>query len=129
MARHEPLPGTGERPRTILVVEDELLIRLAIADDLRQAGFLVVEARNADEALDYLACAEAPDLVFTDVQMPGSVNGIGLALRIADLAPSIRLLVTSAYRCPDLSVKFSFIPKPYLHTVVIDRICAALASE
>ena len=129
MALHQRLPDPGERCRTVLVVEDEMLIRLAIADDLREAGFLVVEARNADEALDYLACCEPPDLVFTDVQMPGSVNGIELALRVAAAGPCTRLLITSAHRRPELAVKFGFVPKPYVHSDVVSRIRAALAKE
>jgi CheY-like chemotaxis protein len=64
---------------TILVVEDEVLIRSNISQYLRECGYRVIEAVNADEALVVLTSDIAVDLVLTDVQMPGSMDGFGLA--------------------------------------------------
>src|SRR5262245_62435762 len=73
---HATMPAepskNARRPLTILVVEDEVLVRLMIADELRQAGFVVLEAVNADEAMVVLSGPEAVDLLFTDVRMPGT---------------------------------------------------------
>lgn len=66
-------------PIHVLVVEDEPLLRSLLADEMREAGFTVVEAASADETLDYLHGNRDIDLVFSDIQMPGSLNGIGLA--------------------------------------------------
>lgn len=104
----------GLVPARILVVEDEVLIRLALADALRGAGFSVVEASNADEALSYLQAGGHIDLVFSDINMPGSLNGLELALRIRDDFPFLAIILTSGY---ELTQKLNgigrFIQKPY----------------
>src|SRR5262249_60223603 len=63
----------------ILFVEDEVLIRMAVADYLRDCGYRVIEAGNADEAIKVLCSNESVDVVCSDVQMPGSMDGFGLA--------------------------------------------------
>lgn len=88
-----PLP-TLEWP-TILLVEDEVLIRLMIADELRSAGFYVLEASNADEAWEILESALPVDLLFTDIQMPGEMDGIALASRARARNPDLKLIITS----------------------------------
>jgi CheY-like chemotaxis protein len=80
----------------ILLVEDEILIRLAMADDLRQAGFIVVEASNADEALSVLASTPDIGLVVTDIRMPGRLDGVGLANWVRRHAPDIKIAIASA---------------------------------
>jgi hypothetical protein len=69
-------------PRTvrILVVEDEVLIRALIAEELRLEGFSVIEADRADDALTYIKAGAQVDLVFSDIQTPGSLNGLQLAV-------------------------------------------------
>ena len=69
-------PGQGRK--TILVVDDEVLIRMALAGTLRAAGWTVVEAANADEALRILDAGMAIDLLITDLRMPGMMDGRGL---------------------------------------------------
>ena len=64
---------------TILLVEDQTLVRLALAHHLGECGYAVLEAENADEALVLLGRHPEIDVVFTDVQMPGSMDGLGLA--------------------------------------------------
>jgi len=101
---------------TILVVEDESLIRMSIADHLEESGFTVLEARDADQAMELLAKHPDIKIIFTDVDMPGSMDGIELAQVVRDRWPPIRIYVTSGLwrlnsdELPDQSV---FVPKPY----------------
>jgi CheY-like chemotaxis protein len=81
----------------ILVVEDEVLIRFAVAEALRELGVSVVEAASADEAWQYLAGGGSVDLVFTDHRMPGAMTGAQLAARIKQQYPSLVVIVTSAH--------------------------------
>jgi CheY-like chemotaxis protein len=82
------------KPR-ILIVEDEVLIRAYLSEELRDAGFAVIEAAHAEEALSYLKAGEKVDLVFSDIHMPGSFNGLELARRLRDLHPSLPIILTS----------------------------------
>lgn len=83
-------------PTTVLVVEDEVLIRWVIADHLRDCGFRVIEAGSGDEAIDVLRrTALTIDVVFSDVQMPGAVNGFALALWVRQERPGIKVVLTS----------------------------------
>ncbi|HEY3777509.1 MAG TPA: response regulator [Rhizomicrobium sp.] len=86
---------------TILVVEDEVLVRLMIARHLRETGFRVIEACHAGEALDALESDETIDLLFTDVLMPGVMNGIMLARWVTQNRPEMPVLLTSA--CSDFA--------------------------
>ena len=81
----------------ILVVEDEPLIRFAMAEALRELGVSVVEAASADEAWQYLTAGGSVDLVFTDNRMPGSMTGAQLAVRVRRQFPGLIVIVTSAY--------------------------------
>jgi len=103
--------------RAILVVEDELLLRLMAVDIVEDAGFEALAAATADEALAILeARADDVRLVFTDIQMPGSMDGLGLAHAVRDRWPPVALIVTSG-RCSiganDLPDRGRFIAKPY----------------
>lgn len=89
------LGGASAKAR-ILLVEDEILIRLAMADDLRQAGFIVVEASNAEEALSVLNSTPDISLVLTDIRMPGRMDGVGLANWVRRHAPRIKVAIASA---------------------------------
>jgi CheY-like chemotaxis protein len=74
-----------EVQETILVVEDDVLVRMPIAHYLRDCGYKVVEAANADEAVTVLSHKETViDLVFTDIEMPGALDGFGLAVSTAE---------------------------------------------
>jgi CheY-like chemotaxis protein len=84
-------------PARILVVEDDPLVRFAIAEALRDLNVSVVEATTADEVWDYLATGAPIDLVFTDHQMPGSMTGTQLAVRIKQHYPHIKIIIASAY--------------------------------
>ncbi|HEX2224313.1 MAG TPA: response regulator, partial [Thermoanaerobaculia bacterium] len=95
MTAPQPMPS-AEPPPTVLVVEDEVLIRLAVAQYLRDCGWVVLEAGDAEEALTILQAADVRvDLVFTDVQMPRALDGFGLARWIRAHRPEVRVLLTS----------------------------------
>ena len=105
------------RRETVLLVDDEALLRMNAADLLEEAGYRVIEAASADEALRWLELdASAVDVLMTDVHMPGSMDGIGLAQEVDRRWPHIRLVVTSA-RAPmsddDIPDHGRFVAKPW----------------
>ena len=83
--------------QTILVVEDEILIRFILADSLRDIGFQVLEAGDGDEGLQILNSGQVIDLIVTDVRMPGEVDGMELTRRSKWLAPGRPVIVCSAH--------------------------------
>lgn len=91
---HQPAFGAGE---VVLVVEDEEPVRRLAAGTLRELGYRVVEAGNAAAALEALAQAEKVELLFTDIIMPGTLNGYQLAQEAARRHPGLKVLFTSAY--------------------------------
>jgi CheY-like chemotaxis protein len=86
--------------KAILVVEDEALIRLWATDLLEENGFSVLEAKDADAALKILESRPDVKLLFTDVQMPGSLNGMELAREVHARWPHILLVITSGRERP-----------------------------
>lgn len=98
-----------------LVVEDEMLVRMVLVDILMDDGFEVIEATSGDEAL--LALKRRPDvnLIVSDVEMPGSVDGFTLARRVAEEQSDIRIIIVSGRAAPkagDLPEGARFISKP-----------------
>ena len=83
----------ASRP-TVLIVEDEFLIAISAAAVFQKAGFQTVEAGNADEAIAVLQNRDV-DLIFTDVRMPGSMDGLKLARYVRDRWPPVKIMVTS----------------------------------
>jgi DNA-binding NtrC family response regulator len=101
----------------ILVVEDAADLRSSVSQFFRLAGFEVVEAANAREALATVNSASHIDLVFSDVNMPGEMDGIGLAQWLSINRPQLPVILTSAQARPDLMRPIPhrrFVPKPYL---------------
>ena len=84
-------------PPVILVVEDEGLVRMAAADDLVEAGFKVIEAANADQAIQMLEAHPEITILFTDIDMPGSMDGPKLAAAVRDRWPPLKIIVTSGH--------------------------------
>ena len=118
---------TAERPAVVLVVEDEAVIRLDVVAQLESAGFDVVEFADADEAMLLLKSSERIAALFTDVNMPGEVDGIQLAHRARELHPDIRIVVTSGFGRVDkaaLPPGGHFVPKPY----ALDHVTALLST-
>lgn len=106
--------------RVVLVVEDEVLLRTFISDYLRETGFRVIETANAGEATEVLGSGEPIDFVFTDVNMPGVMDGIMLARWIANNHPSIQVVVTSGQSAEGLSGA-AFFSKPYRFEDIAQR--------
>jgi CheY-like chemotaxis protein len=116
--------------KRILVVEDETLIRMMIVDALRIAGLEVLEAGCADEALAILGGGGATvDLVFADVRMPGTMDGIGLMKVLRETRPELKLAVASGYSPDWPSPDFvdAFIGKPYDIERTVNRIKALVS--
>lgn len=115
---------------SVLVVEDEALLRLDIVDSLEEDGFRVLSAGDSDEAIAILKSHQPIDLVLTDVEMPGQLDGLALAKLVAARWPTTRIIVTSGRRVveitdiPDGAVFFS---KPYVHEEVIKAMWEILA--
>lgn len=102
---------------TILVVDDEPMIRMAVTDHLKDCGFLVIEACDAEEAIEVLEAVPDIALVFSDVRMPGSLNGIGLVQWLSRSRPGIPVILATgdmgkAYAANELCGAH-FFPKPY----------------
>ena len=108
--------ASGKRP-VVLVVEDESLLRASAMDMVKKAGFDVIEASDADEAIRILESRSDIRAVFTDVQMPGSMDGLRLARVIRSRWPPVALIVTSGktnvMEDDDLPTGGRFLPKPY----------------
>ena len=101
----------------VLIVEDEFLIRLSAAEMVRELGFEVIEAVDADHAIEFLETTADIAIVFTDIQMPGSMDGRGLLAIVRNRWPPIALLVTSGQVEPvveDLPAGARFLAKPYM---------------
>jgi two-component system, response regulator PdtaR len=101
---------------TVLVVDDEPLLRMDVAATLEEAGCHVLEAANADEALQMMEGAAHIDLLVTDVQMPGSMDGIQLSAAVHLRWPDTEVMVTSGRiqpRAHELPPNVRFLAKPY----------------
>ena len=100
----------------VLIVEDEFLLRMDAADIIAAAGFEVVEAENADQAIEILEARRDITVVFTDIQMPGSMDGLKLAQAVRGRWPPVKIIATSGRPDvgeQDLPEGGRFLPKPY----------------
>jgi len=100
----------------VLIVEDEFLLRMNAVDMVGAAGFEVVAAANADEAIEILEARHDVTVIFTDIQMPGSMDGLKLARAVRGRWPPIKIIATSGHadvRETDLPEGGRFVPKPY----------------
>ena len=110
---------------TILVVDDDFLVGLDTAEAFREAGFVVVVASDAASALSELQTQPSIQLVCTDVNMPGELDGVDLALLVRDQYPQTKVIVISAMsQNRDRLPSVPFVPKPYCSSRLV-----ALASE
>ena len=127
-------PTSEPRIQSILVVDDDVLIRLAIAGYLRECGFVVLEADGAAEAVTILEAAVEVDLVFSDVQMPGDMDGFALSRWVRAHRPDIKIILASGVArastiAADLCKHDAFVEKPYHEQQVVERIRALLATR
>ena len=114
--RSSPQPVNGARG-TVLIVEDEVLIRFALADFLRDNNYKVYEAHDADEAIKLVSFYRADiDVIFSDVRLPGALDGFGLAQWIQRYRPETAVVLGSGYPVDVAGAKLSdvlFFAKPY----------------
>ena len=109
--------GRGATPVSVLVVEDEVLVSNLVADALSASGFLVHEVTTADEALEYIDSDAAIDALFTDVNLPGGMNGVELAARAREIRPEMPIVYASGrYKLSEIAPlvpRSLFMAKPY----------------
>ena len=118
----------SEDQSTVLLVEDEPLIRLFISELLEEAGFKVVEAANATEALVILEAGLRVNVLLTDVDMPSGCNGFELAHRVHKSWPEAEILIMSGRQWPeegDLPPGAAFLAKPCPNEAIVSRVHSA----
>jgi two-component system, response regulator PdtaR len=126
-------PKGPEDPPVVLVVDDEPLVRMTAVDELEDAGFHTLEAANADGALAVLeARSNEVQVLFTDVNMPGSMNRMALAEQVHRRWPHIRLLISSGYARPhpdEIPDNGHFVPKPYRGASLVRHIAEMIQTQ
>lgn len=128
-----PVPPPSALPvdgASILVVEDEILIRTLVSDELRSADFRVIEAADADEAVAILKSGARVDLVLSDVRMPGSMDGLGLLAFVRQTCSELPVIITSGHLQPDPGLADGstvFLPKPYRFDQAVELVKLELA--
>ena len=121
-----------DQPSLILVVDDEALLRLRAVDVLEDAGYRVVEASDAAEALKVLEDRSDVRLLFTDVQMPGEFDGMELAAKVCQRWPDVLLIVTSGrlnIADKDVPDHGRFVAKPYQDHVLVKQVGGLIADQ
>jgi CheY-like chemotaxis protein len=117
----------------VLLVEDEPLVRMTAADELEEAGFQVLEAANADVAIAVLETrSEEVQVLFTDVDMPGSMDGLELAEQVHRRWPHVLLLISSGYARPhpdEIPDHGRFMPKPYYGPTLVRHITEMMQAQ
>lgn len=116
----------------VLIVEDSAIIRMSAVDLVLSAGYEALEAGDADEAIRILEGRDDIDLVFTDVQMPGTMDGIKLSHYIRDRWPPVKLIVASGAAIVEESMLpggSRFFPKPYDDFSITEAMALLLSSD
>ena len=109
----------------VLVVEDDPLLRMLAVEVVEEAGFIAIEARDADEAVILLESHTDIALLFTDINMPGSMDGLKLAHAVRDRWPPIKILVVSGkqqLQYSDLPPNSCFVGKPYQASALVEEL-------
>ena len=88
-------PGVTAALPNVLIVEDEMMLRMRAVDIVEDAGFTPIEAVNADDALAILESRSDIEMLFTDIQMPGSIDGLKLAYAVHERWPKIKIILVS----------------------------------
>jgi CheY-like chemotaxis protein len=123
---------TAVKRPVVLVVEDDFLIRIGAVEMIEAAGFDVVDAANADEAIEILEVRLDITVVFTDIQMPGTMDGLKLAAAIRGRWPPIKIVATSGVvdvRGVDLPEGGRFLPKPYSSAEIVGTLRELTGAE
>lgn len=122
-----PIAAVQQTPR-ILVVEDDDELRRIVCTVLRRLGYTITEASNGAEALQYLDDGLTYDLLFTDVVLPGGMNGLDIAMAAQDRYPGIKILFTSGYAADALlngrpeNMQADLLSKPYRRGHLTEKI-------
>lgn len=121
----------SESPRKcVLLVEDELLIRMIVSDELREAQYDVIEAINGDEALTILTSPVHIDAIVSDVHMPGSIDGIGVLDAARELFPHVPVIIISGHFGREEAMArgaYEFLRKPFAVEGVVNAVSYALS--
>lgn len=111
----------------VLIVEDEVLTRMALGAALRDIGLSALELHDADEALKVIDAGIVPDALLTDIWMPGSIDGLKLAVYLETMFPSMKVFVTSGHVLEqEFELPLPFFAKPFNPDHVAREIKAAL---
>ncbi len=113
----------------VLVVEDDAMIRMNAASIIEDAGFEVIEATNAYEAIVIMEARPDITVVFTDIEMPGSMNGLKLAFAVRDRWPPVTIIIASGRIKPrpeEMPTDVTFLRKPYSEAVVLEAVRQAI---
>lgn len=122
---------SDKSPIVVLVVEDEPLLRILAVEAVEEAGFVAIEARDADEAVAVLESRSDISLLFTDIDMPGSMDGVKLAHAVRGRWPPIKILVVSGkvrlwpFELPSSS---RFVGKPYRAAAMVEELRSLIGS-
>jgi CheY-like chemotaxis protein len=122
----------GKPPPVVLVVEDEPVLRMLAVEVVEEAGFIAIEARDADEAVILLESRTDIALLFTDINMPGSMDGLKLAHAVRDRWPPIKILVVSGQqrlKSSDLPSNSCFFGKPYQASSLVEELRSMIGSS
>jgi two-component system, response regulator PdtaR len=123
-------PPAG-KPPVVLVVEDEPLLRMLAVEVVEEAGFIAIEAGDADEAVVLLESRADITLLFTDINMPGSMDGLKLAHAVRDRWPPIKILVVSGkqqFQSSELPSNSCFVGKPYQASALVEELRSLVGS-
>ena len=123
--------SAGKPLPVVLVVEDEPLLRMLAVEVVEEAGFIAIEARDADEAVILLESRTDIALLFTDINMPGSMDGLKLAHAVRDRWPPIKILVVSGkqqLQSSDLPSNSCFLGKPYQAAALVEELRSMVGS-
>lgn len=125
------LPQPALRPELarVLLIEDEPILRFCAAEELRDNGFTVIEAKNADLAKKFFDTGSPFDLIFSDIRMPGSMSGLEFARYAQSARPDLPVILTSAsnYKIDGIQNAKILLPKPYDLNQVVDLVFKILS--
>jgi DNA-binding NtrC family response regulator len=122
----------SKKPSVILIVEDEVMVRMHLADLLTEAGYRIIAMANADHAMAVIGARPDIELLFTDIVLPGAIDGCTLARAVNQRWPQIGLLVASGKTQPspgELPDRAHFIAKPYSRSDLLPKIEELLAAN
>jgi response regulator RpfG family c-di-GMP phosphodiesterase len=132
------MPDRNSKPansRTVLVLDDDVLVRMPVVQFLRDCGYRVVEAASTDEAIVILQKTNIPvDVVLSEIDIPGSMNGFGFAQWARSIRPELKILLAgtperTVQNAAELCGAGPMLKRPYEHKLVLDRIKRLLAAR